>query len=93
MNYPVCSTAHAALAECGRIQPGERVLVTAAAGGTGQFAVQLAKAAGAHVIATCSDAEKARMLRQLGADRVVDYKTENLKVGSRCGMTVECYRR
>lgn len=50
------------------------VLVTAAAGGTGQFAVQLAKLAGCHVVATCGGPAKARLLRQLGADRVIDYK-------------------
>eukprot|EP00198_Chlamydomonas_reinhardtii_P006628 XP_001695964.1 NADPH:quinone oxidoreductase [Chlamydomonas reinhardtii] len=58
-------TASIALEQAGRIQPGETVLVTAAAGGTGQFAVQLAKAAGCHV--------------ELGADRVIDYKRESVK--------------
>ena len=50
----------------------------AAAGGTGQFVVQLAKAAGAHVIALCGSAQKAAMLQGLGADRVINYKTDNL---------------
>lgn len=50
------------------------VLVTAAAGGTGQFAVQLAKLAGCHVVATCGGADKARLLRELGVDRVINYK-------------------
>ena len=53
------------------------VLVTAAAGGTGQFAVQLAKIAGKHVIATCGSREKAELLRSLGADRIVQYKGPN----------------
>ena len=48
----------------------ETVLVTAAAGGTGQFVVQLAKAAGNHVVATCGGSEKAALLKKLGADRV-----------------------
>ena len=75
--------AAAALEQAGRMGTGETVLVTAAAGGTGQFAVQLAKAAGNTVIATCSSQEKADMLRGLGADRVINYKTEQLgKVGS-----------
>ena len=74
--------AAAALEQAGRMGTGETVLVTAAAGGTGQFAVQLAKAAGNTVIATCSSQEKADMLRGLGADRVINYKTEQLgKVG------------
>ena len=74
--------AAAALEQAGRMGTGETVMVTAAAGGTGQFAVQLAKAAGNTVIATCSSKEKADMLRGLGADRVINYKTEQLgKVG------------
>jgi NADPH:quinone reductase-like Zn-dependent oxidoreductase/short-subunit dehydrogenase len=55
------------------------VLVTAAAGGTGQIAVQLAKLAGHHVVATCGGEEKARMLAGRGVDRVVNYKKESLK--------------
>jgi len=54
----------------------ETVLVTAAAGGTGLFAVQLAKAAGHHVIATCSSDDKVAVLRSLGVDRVINYKKE-----------------
>jgi len=63
--------------EVGGLRPGKTVLVTAAAGGTGQFAVQLAKLAGCRVVATCGSPEKAEMLRSLGADRVVDYKRED----------------
>lgn len=117
-------TASVALSEVGQMRSGETVLVTAAGGGTGQFAVQLAHRAGAlggrarrdgaqptalctgrcagnHVIGTCSSDEKARgregggsrwrpsnpprpappqaaFLRDLGCDRVVNYKRENL---------------
>jgi len=56
----------------------ETVLVTAAAGGTGLFAVQLARAAGHRVIGTCSSDEKAALLKQLGCERVINYKKENL---------------
>ena len=56
------------------MRSGETVLVTAAAGGTGQFVVQLAKAAGNCVVATCGDAEKAALLQKLGADRVINYR-------------------
>ena len=56
----------------------ETVLVTAAAGATGLFAVQLAKLAGHHVVATCSSEDKVAVLRSLGADRVVNYRTESL---------------
>ena len=68
----------AGLQVCGQISRGETVLITAAAGGTGQIVVQVAKAAGCHVIALCSSDSKAAMLKQLGADRVVDYKREDL---------------
>ena len=44
------------------------------AGGTGQFAVQLAKLAGHTVIGSCSSPAKAALLKRLGADRVVDYR-------------------
>lgn len=63
------------LFERGRVQAGETVLVHAAAGGVGSAAVQLAVAAGARVIATCSGAQKAEVVRGLGADVVIDYRT------------------
>jgi NADPH2:quinone reductase len=50
---------------------GRRVLVTGASGGVGRFAVQLARLAGAHVSAVSSSAERARGLRELGADEVL----------------------
>ncbi len=62
----------------GDMKTGETVLVTAAAGGTGQFAVQLAKLAGNHVIGTCSSDDKRELLSRLGCDRVVNYKEEDL---------------
>lgn len=58
----------------------QAVLVTAAAGGTGQFAVQLAKLAGNTVVATCGSDDKARLLTDLGCDRVINYNKEQLKV-------------
>ena len=61
------------------MRSGETVLVTAAAGGVGQFVVQLAKQAGSTVIATCGSEDKARLLRRLGADRIVNYRQESLK--------------
>lgn len=62
-----------------RPQRGETALVTAAAGGTGLFAVQLLKLAGLHVIGTCSSKEKVQLLTRLGVDRVVNYRAEDLK--------------
>jgi len=69
-------TASIALECVGEMKKGETVLVTAAAGGTGQFAVQLAKLAGNHVIGTCSSDDKVEFLKQLGCDRVINYKKE-----------------
>ncbi len=59
------------------LQPGETLLVHAAAGGVGSSAVQLGKAAGARVIGVVGGAEKARFARELGADIVVDRHTED----------------
>ncbi|KAJ3209478.1 Prostaglandin reductase 3 [Dinochytrium kinnereticum] len=75
-------TASLALAHHGRMgdKKGETVLVTAAAGGAGQIAVQLAKLAGCHVIGTCSSDEKAKFLKSLGCDRVINYKKEDIGV-------------
>ena len=71
-------TASISLEKVGEMKEGETVLVTAAAGGTGQFAVQLAKLAGCHVIGTCSTDKKVEFLRGLGCDRPINYKKEDL---------------
>ncbi|KAF9675918.1 hypothetical protein SADUNF_Sadunf09G0083700 [Salix dunnii] len=102
---------HVNSGQCGQMKSGEAVLVTAAAGGTGQFAVQvtgwriskteykgkyalflskqrpvrseylqLAKLAGNTVVATCGGNKKAILLKQLGVDRVIDYKAEDVKM-------------
>ncbi|MBP7980271.1 MAG: NADP-dependent oxidoreductase [Tolumonas sp.] len=65
-------TAWQGLFEHGQLQAGETVLISAAAGGVGHIGVQLAKQAGATVIATASETHH-DFLRQLGADQVVDY--------------------
>ncbi|HZP28933.1 MAG TPA: NADPH:quinone oxidoreductase family protein [Acidimicrobiia bacterium] len=69
--------AHLGLHERGRLAPGETVLVHAAAGGVGSAAVQLAVAAGAHVIATVGDDAKAELVKGLGADLVVNYRKDD----------------
>lgn len=72
-------TASIALEKAAQMSSGETVLVTAAAGGTGQFAVQLAKLAGNKVVATCGGKDKAMLLKELGVDRVINYKEEDIK--------------
>jgi len=59
------------------LQPGENLLVHAAAGGVGSAAVQLGKAAGAYVIGVVGGPEKAEVARKLGADVVVDRHTQD----------------
>jgi NADPH:quinone reductase len=68
-------TADDALFEFGRLQAGETALVHAGAGGVGIAAIQLAKRAGATVIATASEDEKLKRLVELGLDHGIDYRT------------------
>lgn len=67
-------TAHYLLHDTHRAQPGDYVLVHAGAGGVGQLLVQMASRAGYHVIATTSTAQKAEIVRSLGARHVVYYE-------------------
>ena len=66
-----------ALHERARLQPGETLLVHAAAGGTGSGALQIGKALGAKVIATAGSDDKLAFCRELGADVVINYRTTN----------------
>jgi alcohol dehydrogenase len=61
----------------GKVARGERVLILGATGGVGTCCVQLAKLAGAEVVACASSAAKARKLQELGADHVIDTSTQN----------------
>lgn len=70
-------TAWQALVDTANVQPGQRVLIHAAAGGVGHLAVQIAKARGAYVIGTAS-AAKHELLRSLGADELIDYRTQDI---------------
>ncbi|MEW2131714.1 NADP-dependent oxidoreductase [Streptomyces sp. NPDC005435] len=71
-------TAYQALVDTAQVQPGQRVLVHAAAGGVGHLAVQIAKSLGAYVIGTAS-APKHEFLRSLGADEVIDYRSVDFR--------------
>lgn len=72
-------TAMALVRRCARIEPGETLLVEAAAGGTGSLSVQLGKQAGAKVIGLASSEEKRARVEALGADATVDSRSEDLK--------------
>ena len=74
-------TAYIALVTRGKIESGETLLVIGGAGGTGQAAIQVGKALGARVIATAGGPEKAEFCRALGADHVVDYRSEDIADG------------
>jgi NADPH2:quinone reductase len=71
-------TAVALVKRCARIEPGETIVVEAAAGGTGTLAVQIAKQAGAKVIGLASSEEKRALVEGLGADATVDSRSEDL---------------
>jgi NADPH:quinone reductase-like Zn-dependent oxidoreductase len=71
-------TAWTALFEQGKLRPGQRVLIQGASGGVGSFAVQFAKAKGAYVIGLASAGNLA-YLKQLGADEVLDYRSQRFE--------------
>lgn len=70
-------SAREALVSAGHVAAGERVLVNGGSGGTGIFAIQIAKAAGALVAATAGPGNQA-LLRDLGVDRAIDYRGEDV---------------
>jgi NADPH:quinone reductase len=76
----VYTTAYHALRGVADVQPGEWVAVLGAAGGVGLAAVDLARHLGARVVAAASSDEKAALCRARGADAVINYDTEDLKV-------------
>lgn len=70
-------TAWESLVERAHLQAGQTVLIHAAAGGVGQMAVQVARNLGAHVAVTVSDERKAGIARSLGADKTINYRTQD----------------
>ncbi len=71
-------TAHLGLFREGRLRAGHTIFVRGGSGGVGSMVIQMAKAAGAMVIATGSTDEKVRLCRELGADLAINYKTEDV---------------
>ena len=71
-------TAHLGLVRSAGVQPGEIVFVHGGSGGVGSCVIQIAKARGAKVVATAGSDEKAQACRELGADLVINYKTDDV---------------
>ncbi len=71
-------TSYQALHDVMQIQPGQKVLIQAGSGGIGTIAIQLAKLLGAYV-ATTTSAKNFALVKSLGADQVIDYRTENFQ--------------
>jgi NADPH:quinone reductase-like Zn-dependent oxidoreductase len=65
------------LRDCGQLKAGDKLMIVGASGGVGVFAIQIAKIIGAHVTAVCSG-RNADTVRELGADRVIDYTCEDV---------------
>ncbi len=72
-------TAWYALVDRARLQPGETVLVTGAAGGVGLACVEVARHVGARVIAAVGSSSKAKAVRDYGAEHVIDYSSEDVR--------------
>ena len=75
----IYATSHHALIDRAQLKPGETVLVLGAAGGVGTAAIQIAKVAGARVIAAASTDDKCALCKSIGADETINYATDNLR--------------
>jgi NADPH:quinone reductase-like Zn-dependent oxidoreductase len=85
-----CSTAYVGLRHRRKDLRGKRVLLTGGGGGVGQFVIQLGKVFGAHITAVCSKG-KMELCRELGADRVLDYRrTDPLAGDDRYDLLFNC---
>jgi alcohol dehydrogenase len=77
------STVEHMLFDNAKLQPGETILVQAGGSGIGTAAIKMAKAIGCTVITTVGDDEKARKAKALGADHVINYRTERFETATR----------
>ena len=75
----IYATSHHALIDRAALEAGETVFILGAAGGVGTAAIQIAKAAGARVIAAASTDEKCALCKTLGADETINYTTQNMR--------------
>ncbi|MEV0677187.1 NAD(P)-dependent alcohol dehydrogenase [Actinosynnema sp. NPDC050436] len=89
---PIASfTALQAVRDLGKVTAGQEVLISGASGCVGTYAVQIAKALGARVTGICG-ADKADLVRSLGAERVVDHREQRLPdIGERFDVLVDIY--
>ena len=90
-SIPIAGTsALQSLRDIGKCKTGSRVLIIGASGGVGTFAVQIAKILGAHVTGVCST-RNVDFVRDLGADEVVDYTTQDpTKLGEQFHVVLDC---
>lgn len=79
----IYATSHHALMDRAQLKAGETVLILGAAGGVGTAAIQIAKAAGARVIAAASSDDKCALCTQLGADATINYAQHTPQAGLR----------
>ncbi len=86
-------SAYCGLIECGRPQPGNTVVVSAAAGGVGSTVVQIARILGCRVIGIAGGADKCRLVEELGCTASIDYKHEDLaeKLAELCPDGIDVY--
>ncbi len=75
----VAITAWEGLIDCADVQPGQHVLIHGGTGGVGHVALQLAKSKGARVATTISTEEKAKIVRDLGADDIINYREQSVE--------------
>jgi NADPH-dependent curcumin reductase CurA len=91
---PTGATAYFGMVDIGKPQPGETVVVSAAAGATGSVAGQIAKIAGAHVVGIAGGPEKCRaVVEDFGFDACIDYKNDDLRAALKehCPRRVDVY--